>query len=219
MISDSDKSKFVNEKPAKLLLATNNLGKIKEFRLLLKKLPYKIISTSELGINFQVIENGNTFEENAYIKASAYSNKTGLVSLADDSGIEVDALNGRPGIFSARYGGSSLTDEDRVNLLLEEMKNISWEERKARFRSVIVVAWPDGKTITQEGILEGFLTFEPLGENGFGYDPILYLPKHEKTSAQLTITEKNSISHRAQATKKIVNILMREYTNEFKKIS
>ena len=214
MISDFDKSIFINKKTSKLLLATNNGGKLKEFRFLLTKLPYEIVSPSELGINFQVVENGNTFAENAYIKATTYAKKTGLLSLADDSGIEVDALEGRPGIFSARYGGNSLTDKDRVDLLLKEMRNISWNERKARFRSVIVVATPQGEIITGEGILEGFLTFKPLGENGFGYDPILYLPDYDKTSAQLTLSEKNRISHRSQATKKIVNILMKEYTNE-----
>ena len=145
--------------------------------------------------------------ENAYIKAIAYMNKTGILSLADDSGIEVDALEGSPGIYSSRYGGESLNDEDRINLLLNNMNGVPWEKRTARFKAAIVLAWPNGITTLKEGILEGYISYKPQGVNGFGYDPVLYLPEYEMTSAKLSKDEKNKISHRSVAAKKILEVL------------
>jgi len=199
-----------NRRKGKILLATTNKGKIKEFYSLLQNASYIITTPDIESILLNVSEDGSTFAENAYIKAIAYMKKTGMISLADDSGIEVDALEGRPGIYSARYGGESLRDEDRVDLLLKNMNDVPWEKRTARFKAAIVLAWPDGRTILKEGILEGYISYKSQGLNGFGYDPIFYLPEYHMTSAQLSKDEKNKISHRSVAAKKILEVLEEE---------
>ena len=195
----------------KLIISTSNPGKIAEFRFLLKSLPFHLTTPIEERICMQVDEIGATFEENAVLKATAYARKSGLVALADDSGIEVEALGGRPGIHSARYGGESLSDVERVELLLHEMKNVPWDQRRAVFRAVVAVVWPDGRILVKEGAMEGILNTVPLGNYGFGYDPVFYLPECEVTTAQLKSEKKNMLSHRSKATIQIVETLLDEF--------
>ena len=156
----------------------------------------------------EVEETGDTFAENAILKAEAYCASAGVLTLADDSGLVVDALGGRPGVLSARYGGEGLTDAQRVELLLGEMDCVPWEERTARFRCVIALAWPGGRLETVEGVVEGIIQYEPEGSNGFGYDPIFHLPERGCTTAQLETSDKNRISHRGQAVRKAAKLLM-----------
>ncbi|MBS96974.1 MAG: non-canonical purine NTP pyrophosphatase, RdgB/HAM1 family [Chloroflexi bacterium] len=191
----------------KLLLGTSNPGKIKEFKQILQDIPYELTTLEEASCNIEVIETGKTFLENATLKATQYAHATKLPCISDDSGIEIDALNGRPGIYSARYGGPDLSDSERGELILEEMKNISIEKRQARFKAAIVIAWPNGKILNSEGTMEGIINFSPTGENGFGYDPIFLLPEFGKTSAEINPDEKNKLSHRAKAIRNIIPLL------------
>ena len=203
----------------KLLIATGNPGKMREYAELLAGLPYQLVSLEDLGITHEVEETGETFEENAWLKASEYASISGLLTLADDSGLEVDILAGDPGIRSARYGGDSCTsDEDRVELLLTNMKEVPWEERSARFRCVIAIAEPAGAKILTadsgptliaqaEGFVVGMIQYDAQGENGFGYDPVFYLPGYDQTAAQLPLDMKNQISHRAKAAEIAVETL------------
>jgi len=204
---------------AQLLIATGNPGKMREYIDLLQGIPFELVSLRDLGITHEVEETGETFEENAWLKASEYAAISGLLTLADDSGLEVDALSGEPGVRSARYGGDSCTsDEDRVELLLRNMKDVPWEERGARFRCVIVIALPEDAKIPPkgepstliaqaEGFAAGMIQYNPQGDDGFGYDPVFYLPSHYKTMAQLPLEVKNKISHRANAAQKAVESL------------
>tara|TARA_B110000116_G_C16769747_1_gene552692 strand:- start:215 stop:808 length:594 start_codon:yes stop_codon:yes gene_type:complete len=192
----------------KLLLGTSNPGKIEEFKNLLKDIPYELRTLNEESCTIDVVEDGKTFMENATLKAMQYAKATKLPCLSDDSGIEVDALNGRPGIYSARYGGPGLNDQDRVNLILQEMENIPFEKRQARFKSAIVIAWPDGQILSEESTIEGVINYKPSGKNGFGYDPIFYLPELDKTSAEINSEDKNKISHRGKAIEKIIPLLL-----------
>ena len=160
-------------------------------------------------IGDEVEETGETFAENAIRKAREYARLSGLVTLADDSGLEVDALGGEPGVHSARYGEQGVGDEDRYQLLLHRMQGVPWEGRGARFRCVIAVAEPGGESYTADGTCEGVIAFEPQGQYGFGYDPIFYLPEYDKTMAQLLPEVKNRISHRARAAQEIRAILER----------
>ncbi len=179
----------------KILAATNNAHKLREFSQILSPLGFEVISIKEMGIDIDPEENGKTFEENALIKAKAFSKEAGIPVIADDSGLEVIALNLEPGVYSARYAPGS--DSDRVNKLLENMKNIT--DRTARFVSAVVIAYPDGKTITARGECYGTITESPKGENGFGYDPVFYVKEFDKTFAELTADEKNQLSHRGKA--------------------
>lgn len=191
----------------KLLLATTNRGKVNEYRHLLAGLPYEIVSLSDEGITTEVEETGQTFEENARLKAVTLAAESGLLTLADDSGLEVDALGGEPGVLSARYAGEDASDADRIAYLLERMKDIPWSERSAHFSCVIAVAAPDGQARTCAGQCPGVIALEPKGENGFGYDPVFWLPDREETMAELPAAEKNRISHRAAAAVKARRIL------------
>jgi len=193
----------------KLLIATRNKGKVREYEELLASLAVRITYLSAEGIDFEVSETGSTFADNAMQKAQRYARASGLLTLADDSGLEVDALGGEPGVFSARYAGPGASDEQRYRLLLERMKRVLWEDRSARFRCVIAVAEPDGETYTAEGVCEGVIALAPEGEHGFGYDPVFYLPEHGQTMAQLAPEVKNRISHRARAARGIKPILAR----------
>ena len=193
----------------KLLIATRNKGKVREYEGLLASLAVRITYLSAEGIDFEVSETGSTFADNAMQKAQRYARASGLLTLADDSGLEVDALGGEPGVFSARYAGPGASDEQRYRLLLERMKGVLWEDRSARFRCVIAVAEPDGETYTAEGVCEGVIALAPEGEHGFGYDPVFYLPEHGQTMAQLAPEVKNRISHRARAARGIKPILAR----------
>ncbi|HJX37028.1 MAG TPA: XTP/dITP diphosphatase [Anaerolineae bacterium] len=193
----------------KLLIATRNKGKVREYEELVASLAVRITYLSAEGIDFEVSETGSTFADNAMQKAQRYARASGLLTLADDSGLEVDALGGEPGVFSARYAGPGASDEQRYRLLLERMKGVLWEDRSARFRCVIAVAKPDGETYTAEGVCEGVIALAPEGEHGFGYDPVFYLPEHGQTMAQLAPEVKNRISHRARAARGIKPILAR----------
>ncbi len=191
----------------KLLLATNNAGKVKEFRSLLQGIPFELVTPQDLGIKTEVAETGATYEENARLKACALSKESDLLTLADDSGLEVDALNGEPGVMSARYAGKNASDTDRVKYLLSKIKDVPKEKRTARFRCIIAIAQPDGPVEFCEGECKGLIAFEPCGKNGFGYDPIFCFPKYGKTMAQLPIEIKNRISHRGRAAQKARLIL------------
>jgi XTP/dITP diphosphohydrolase len=190
-----------------LLIATRNEGKLREYERLLAGLPMSLTYLTEEGITNEVEETGHSFSENAVQKAREYAQISGLTTLADDSGLEVDALDGRPGVHSARYAGAGASDEDRYRHLLEELAEVPWEQRTARFRCVIAVAQPGGETYTSEGVCEGVIAFAPHGEFGFGYDPIFFLSEHGKTMAQLQPEVKNLISHRARAAQAIAPIL------------
>jgi XTP/dITP diphosphohydrolase len=183
----------------KLLIATRNPGKVKEYQELLAGLPLELTYPAQEGLDIEVAETGNSFAENARLKAAAYARASGLLTLADDSGLEVDALGGEPGIRSARYAGEGSSDEDRYQLLLAKLREVPWEKRTARFRCVIAVATPAGQIHTAEGACEGIIAFEPKGEHGFGYDPVFYFPEYGMTMAELPLETKNRISHRARA--------------------
>jgi len=194
----------------KLLIATNNSGKLEEYRHLLRDLSLEVTALAEEGIGFEPEETGATFEENAVLKARAFAQRSGLITLADDSGLEIDALDGAPGVHSARYGGTRRgEDVRRYRLVLRQLEGVPWPERTARFRCVVAVATPDGRVETAEGVVEGVIAFEPQGEYGFGYDPIFFIPEFGCTMAQLPPETKNRISHRARAVRAARPILER----------
>ncbi len=182
-----------------LLIATHNQGKLREYRQLLAGLPFAITSLAEQGIEAAVPEVGKTFAENAALKAQAYAALSRSLTMADDSGLEVAALGGEPGVQSARYAGEEASDAERIALLLSRLRDVPWEERRARFRCVIAIAEPQGNVRLAEGEVGGFITFAPKGREGFGYDPVFYLPELGRTMAELAPEEKNRISHRARA--------------------
>lgn len=184
----------------KVVLASKNPHKLVEIRQITDKFGFDLVLQSELGIDLDVEETGTTFEENSLIKAKAVMEATGLPAIADDSGICVDALNGEPGVYSARYGfDDTLDDWGRLELLLKNTEHVPDGQRQAQFVCVITFITPDGTTIQARGEIHGELTREPYGKNGFGYDPIFYYPPMEKTTAQMTAEEKNGVSHRANA--------------------
>jgi XTP/dITP diphosphohydrolase len=180
-----------------IVLATTNKGKTREFKELLKDFPIEIKNLEDFGPIPEVIEDGETFDDNAYKKAAFTAKVLGYPALADDSGLCVDALEGAPGVYSARYAGENATDAQNVEKLLAVLKEE--ENRKAAFQCVISIAVPTGAALTYEGRCEGILTREPVGENGFGYDPLFFFPQFNKTFAQLSIKEKGEISHRGKA--------------------
>jgi XTP/dITP diphosphohydrolase len=235
----------------KLLIATGNPGKMREYRDLLRAVPFQLVSLSDMGITDEVEETGVTFHENAALKTSGYAALSGLLTLADDSGLEVDALDGAPGVYSARYGElpstptdqflpgtgqeGKMTDEDRVALLLRNLEGVPWERRTARFRCVIAIGRPNqeggertgsdsqaGEEIPPTPLYErgafsgltfmvgsvaGMIQYEPVGDEGFGYDPVFYLPSFGQTLAQISLADKNLISHRSDAARKAVAFL------------
>ncbi|MCA9901441.1 MAG: XTP/dITP diphosphatase [Ardenticatenaceae bacterium] len=189
----------------KLLVATHNKGKVKEFAEMLADLDIEWLSLDDVGVTEDVAETGSTFRANSVLKAQAYAAKTGLLTLADDSGLEVDALDGAPGVYTARYGGVGLTAVQRYQKLLDAIKQVPDPQRTARFRCVIVLAHPDGRVLGEsEGMCEGQIALAPAGEGGFGYDPVFYLPRFGQTMAQLPPGEKHKISHRGRAVQAIV---------------
>jgi len=194
---------------SKLLLATNNQAKVREYTSLLENIPFELVTLAEEGITATVSEVGESLEENARLKATVLATQSQLLTLADDSGLEVDALGGEPGRLSARYAGEGASDRDRVDYLLSRLKGVPWEERSARFRCVIAIATPDGEVELCSGECRGFITFEPRGEQGFGYDPVFYLPELDKTMAELPLETKNQVSHRGQAARKVPQVLER----------
>ena len=195
-----------------LMLATGNRGKVAEIRALLEV----HLDLSQITLLTprdwqsalpEVSEDGVTFAENALLKARALANATGLITLADDSGLCVDALGGRPGIHSARWAGAEATDADRNIYLLSEMQGVPMEQRQANYLCVIALAAPDGQFATAEGLCRGVILTEPIGNGGFGYDPLFLLPQFQRTMAELTADEKNRVSHRAEAITKIASDL------------
>jgi XTP/dITP diphosphohydrolase len=200
-------------KPTRLLVATNNRGKLREYSELLKGLPLELTTLEGEGITEEVEESGSSLKQNAIQKATAYAKLSGLTTMADDSGLEVEALGGEPGPLSRRYAGENASDKERNDYLLAKLHDVPWEKRAARFRAVIAIASPDGKVKTVEGVCEGIIAFDAKGEGGFGYDPIFYLPELDKYMAELTLAEKNKISHRAKAAQKARRILERLATN------
>jgi len=191
----------------KLVIATSNLGKLAEYRELLAGLPYTVLSLHDYPEVGEIKETGSTFWENAAIKAELVAAHTGELTLADDSGLEVDALGGLPGVYSARFAGPAATDADNNAKLLKELKGIFPAQRTARFRAVVALAYPGEKTLFAEGVCEGIILEKPLGTGGFGYDPLFFLPELGVTFAQLAAAEKNKISHRALALAQLRQIL------------
>ncbi len=187
-----------------VIVATNNQGKIVEIQDILKNVGCRIIPIGQIEPTFSVVEDGMSYAENAIKKARHASSLTGKIAIADDSGLEVDALGGAPGIYSARFGGEELPFPEKIALLLRQL--VSVEQRTARFRCVIAVVFPDGKVETCEGTCEGIIAEEPKGMFGFGFDPIFWLPEYEKTMAELAPNIKNAISHRGKALRQLPRI-------------
>ena len=184
----------------KVVLASKNAHKLQEISKITEKFDMELVLESQVGVDIDVEETGSTFEENSFIKAEAVMKATGLPALADDSGIAVDALNGEPGVYSARYGfDESLDDWGRLQLLLKNTENVPDGQRQAQFVCVITLVMPDGQTIQARGEVHGELLRAPAGEGGFGYDPIFYYPPYGKSLAEVTPEEKNQVSHRAKA--------------------
>ena len=195
----------------KLVLASNNAHKLEELRAILHYLGMEVISQREAGVFLEPVEDGQSFEENSYIKAKTIMDACGLPTIADDSGLMVDALQGEPGIHSARYGGEACkSDRDRLEYLLQRMEAVADENRGAKFVSVITMLTPDGKKIVARGECPGLILRKPEGENGFGYDPVFYVPEAGCTFAQLSGEQKNKISHRARALQAFTEIVRKE---------
>lgn len=196
----------------KFIVASKNKGKIEEIKELLANFPFKVLSMQDVGIDEDIEEKGNSFEENAYIKAMRVFRLTGEMVMADDSGLEVDYLNGAPGIYSSRYGGEHATDQDRNNKLLAALRLVPFEKRTARFVCAISLIFPSGEHFDIKECCEGYIGFEPLGDNGFGYDPLFFIPDYQVTMAQLSLAEKNKISHRGKALRLMVDKLQNDYS-------
>ncbi len=191
------------------VIASKNKGKIKEFYEILSEFNPSVVPMQELGINIDVEENGETFEENALIKAREISKYTNSIVIADDSGLEIEFLNGAPGIYTARFAGLSATDEQKNLKVLDLLKDVPYEKRGARFVCCIAVVFPDKSEFTVRGICNGYIHDKLEGSNGFGYDPIFYLPEFQRTTAQLEPANKHEISHRGKALREMLAILRR----------
>lgn len=191
----------------KIIFATGNEGKMKEIREILSDLDYQVLSMKEAGVDVEIIEDGKTFEKNAIIKAKTVMEATGCITLADDSGLEIDYLNKEPGVQSARYMGENTSYRIKNQILLDRLHGVPAVVRTARFVCVVAAAFPDGRIETRRGTIEGRIADKPAGENGFGYDPIFYLPDRGMTTAELTPEEKNAISHRGKALRQIKEVL------------
>lgn len=191
----------------RIIFATGNAGKMKEIREILSDLPYEVVSMKEAGVTADIVEDGTTFEENAMIKAKTIAELTGEIAMADDSGLEVDYLDKAPGIYSARFLGEDTSYDIKNKYLIDQLAGVEGAERSARFVCAIACVWPDGKRKVCRATIEGEIAKAPAGENGFGYDPIFYVPQYGKTTAELSMEEKNEISHRAKA--------LREMKKEF----
>ncbi|MCI3196287.1 XTP/dITP diphosphatase [Bacillus sp. HU-1818] len=189
------------------IIATHNPGKVKEFKDILAPKGYDVKSLADIGFLEEIEETGHTFEENAVLKAEAVAKAVNKMVIADDSGLSVDNLGGSPGVYSARYAGEQKDDTANINKVLQKLKGIEKEQRTARFRCALAVSIPGEETKTVEGHVEGYIAEEPKGENGFGYDPIFIVKDKDKTMAELTSDEKNKISHRANALKKLSQLL------------
>jgi len=193
----------------RIIFATTNEGKMKEIRMILADLGYEIVSLKEAGIKADIVEDGKTFEENAIIKAEAIMNMTKSIVLADDSGLEVDYMDKQPGIYSARFLGEDTSYDIKNKYIIDKLDGVKMEDRTARFVCAMACAMPGKETITKRGTIEGYIGYEQKGENGFGYDPIFYLPEYDCTTAELNPEQKNEISHRGKALRQIKKILER----------
>lgn len=193
----------------KIIFATGNEGKMREIRMILEDLGTEVLSLKEAGITLEVQEAGETFEENAVIKARAVMEETKALVLADDSGLEIDYLNGEPGVYSARYMGEDTSYRIKNQNLIERLEGVPEEKRTARFVCVIAAAFPDGRILTARGTIEGIIGYEERGEGGFGYDPIFWLPEYGCSTAELTMEKKNELSHRGKALRAIKDELKR----------
>lgn len=193
-----------------IIFATGNEGKMREIRAILQDLGIPVLSMKEAGVTLDITEDGTTFGENARIKAMAVWERTGGIVLADDSGLVVDYIGGEPGVYSARYMGENTSYEIKNRSIIERLAGVSGKERCARFACNITAVLPDGRVIQTEEYMEGLIAEEPAGKGGFGYDPILYLPEFGKTSAELTMEEKNRISHRGKALEAMKKALKKE---------
>lgn len=194
------------------MIASGNKGKIKEIKKFFQNLEIDIIGLDSFPGLSNIKEDGDSFIENALKKARVRAEETGMLTLADDSGLEVEYLNGGPGIYSARYAGENASDEDNNKKLIRSLQGLPMEKRKARFKSVLALVDPEeGSEVTVEGICPGYIILKPRGRNGFGYDPIFYIPEYEKTMAELPIEIKNRISHRARALKKMYSVINDRY--------
>ena len=187
----------------KIIIATQNKGKAKDFEALFGPLGYEVLTLHDVAEDMDVEETGSTFEENALLKATALANHLQTIVIADDSGLEIDALDGRPGIYSARYAGEAKSDEANMEKVLKELENVKESDRTARFVCAIAVASPSNEPFTVRGTCEGIIATERKGENGFGYDPIFFVPSENKMMAELTAEQKGAISHRGNALKKL----------------
>ncbi len=192
---------------AKLLLATTNRGKLEELRLLLAGIPFELVGPADLGLDLEVEENGGTYSANARLKATAFARAGDLLTLADDSGLEVDALGGAPGVMSSRWAGPHATDRQRIDFLLSKIKDVPMKNRQAHFCCTMVIASPRGGLRMCSGSCAGLIGMAPRGDHGFGYDPVFYFPNLGKTMAELPPEVKNRISHRAKAAARAKKIL------------
>lgn len=193
--------------PPNLLVCTTNAHKSAEIQRILGHVPYKIVTPVDAGLSITVIEDGKNYQENAEKKALAFAKTSGLLSIADDSGIEIAAMGGRPGIRSARYGGENASDQDRVRLVLKELIEVPWERRNCRYIAVISLASPNGQVHSFEGSYAGVIALKPEGSNGFGYDPIFYSNDHAMTMSQMSEELKDHISHRGNAVRLAASFL------------
>ena len=191
----------------KLVFATGNQNKLREIKAILADMDVDVVSMKDAGVDVDIVEDGKTFEENALIKARAVAKASGELALADDSGLEVDALNGEPGIYSARYMGEDTSYDIKNMNIIERLEGVPDEKRTARFVCAMAAVFPDGTEKTFVRAMEGRIGYKIAGENGFGYDPIFFLPEYGKTSAEISPEEKNAISHRGQAVRKMVELL------------
>jgi XTP/dITP diphosphohydrolase len=182
--------------------------------MMMKDFQVELLTMKEAGINVDIVEDGTTFEENAIIKARTIMEMTGEIAIADDSGLEVDYLDGAPGIYSARFLGENTSYDVKNNYIIEQLKDVKGKDRSARFVCAMAVAFPDGEVLTCKGTIEGVIAYEQKGKNGFGYDPIVYVPEYEMTTGEMKPELKNSISHRGKALEQMKEILRRRLDNE-----
>lgn len=195
----------------KIVFATTNKNKIREVNMMMEGFDVKLIPMSELGIDVDIEETGTTFEENAIIKAKAICDLTGEIALADDSGLEVDYLDGAPGVYSSRFLGEDTPYEIKNDYIIDKLKDAKGDERSARFACAMAMVFPDGDVETCYGTIEGLIGYEQRGNNGFGYDPIVYVPEYEMTTGEMTPELKNSISHRGKALEQMKEVMKRRF--------
>lgn len=193
-----------------IILATNNKSKVREISEMMSGSDITFESLADAGINVEVEETGTTFEENALLKAREICKLSGKPTISDDSGLEIDALDGAPGIYSSRFIGEDTSYDIKNNALIEKLENVADPDRTARFRCCMALVLPDGREFVTEGAMEGIIAREPKGINGFGYDPILFIPEYNRTSAELSSEEKNNISHRGEALRKMIEVIKKE---------